>query len=82
MTLSTSINTPLKTARKRSSQSIHTVADAVQTNAGNLSRIENMKQRASPDLAERLAKHFGYAITEIHILYPERFQDVTAEAGR
>ena len=43
------------------------------SHAGNISRLENGKQRASPDLAERLAKHFGYAITEIQILYPERF---------
>ena len=35
--------------------------------------LKTRKQRASPDLAERLAKHFGYAITEIQILYPERF---------
>ena len=46
---------------------------AIGTDAGNLSRIENGKQRASPDMAEKLARHFGYAITEIQILYPERF---------
>jgi transcriptional regulator with XRE-family HTH domain len=66
--------TPLKTIRNTRSLSIHLVAAAVSTTAGNLSRIENGKQKASPELAERLAKYFGYAVTEIQILYPERFK--------
>lgn len=65
--------TPLRKLRNSRNLSIHTVAEAVGTNPGNMSRIENGKQRASPGLAERIAKYFGYAITEIQILYPERF---------
>ena len=65
--------TPLKAMRKARNQTLEAVAAAVGTDAGNLSRIENSKQKASPELAEKLAKHFGYAITEIQILYPERF---------
>ena len=64
---------PVKTLRLERGQTLSTVAAAVQTDVGNLSRIENCKQKASPELAERLAKHFGYAVTEIQILYPERF---------
>jgi transcriptional regulator with XRE-family HTH domain len=64
---------PLKAARLKCSQTLTQVAEAVGTDAGNLSRIENGKQRPSPDMAEKLARHFGYAITEIQILYPERF---------
>ena len=64
---------PLRTLRHRLKLSLDTVANHVSTNTGNLSRIENGKQRASPELAERLAKYFGYAINEIQILYPERF---------
>ena len=64
---------PVKVARLKCGQTLTQVADAVGTDAGNLSRIENGKQRASPDMAEKLARHFGYAITEIQILYPERF---------
>lgn len=67
--------TPLKAMRKARSQTLEVVAAAVGTDAGNLSRIENNKQKASPEMAEKLAKHFGYAITEIQILYPERFLD-------
>ena len=64
---------PLKAIRIQRDQTLSEVATAVGTDAGNLSRIENSKQKASPELAEKLAKHFGYAITEIQILYPERF---------
>jgi DNA-binding XRE family transcriptional regulator len=64
---------PLKATRLERRQTLQKVASAVGTDAGNLSRIENGKQRASPELAERLASHFGYAISEIQILYPDRF---------
>lgn len=67
-------STPLHAIRKRREKTLAEVAQAVGTDAGNLSRIENGKQQASPALAERLARHFGYAITEIEILYPERFR--------
>ena len=64
---------PLKTLREKRGESLHAVASAVGTDAGNLSRIDNGKQHASLALAEKLVKHFGYAINEIQILYPERF---------
>ena len=65
--------TPLKRARIERGDSIRVVAAAVKTNPGNLCRIENARQKPSPDLAERLALHFGHAITELQILYPERY---------
>ena len=64
---------PIKAVRIQRGLTLQAVAAAVGTDAGNLSRIENGKQRASAEMAEKLAKHFGYAITEIQILYPERF---------
>ena len=64
---------PLKATRIQRRQTLQKVAHAVGTDAGNLSRIENGKQRASPELAEKLASYFGYAISEIQILYPGRF---------
>ena len=63
----------IKQNRIKRGQTLLDVASAVGTNPGHLSRIENGMSNASPELAERLAKHFGYAITEIEILYPERF---------
>ena len=64
---------PLKAVRTRRGQTLDQVSQSVGTDSGNLSRIENGKQKASPDLAERLARHFGGEITELQILYPERF---------
>lgn len=43
------------------------------TDTGNLSRVELGKQQASPSLAENLSRVFDGALTEIHILYPDRF---------
>lgn len=65
----------IKTLRLQRGQTLAQVAAAVGTDAGNMSRIENGKQAASPAMAEKLAKHFGYAITEMQILYPERFEE-------
>jgi transcriptional regulator with XRE-family HTH domain len=65
----------IKTIRLRRGQTLTQVARAIGTDAGNLSRVENGKQNPSPRMAARLAKHFGYEITEIQILYPERFVD-------
>ncbi|WP_282361431.1 helix-turn-helix transcriptional regulator [Pseudomonas sp. PS01300] len=41
--------------------------------SGNLSRVEGGAQRASTGLAEKLVQVFEGDLTEIHILYPERF---------
>lgn len=43
--------------------------------SGNLSRVERGTQRASTALAEKLAQVFEGELTEIHILYPERFSE-------
>lgn len=65
--------TPLKAIRLSRNVTLYELADAVDSHPGNLSRIENAKQGASPQLAERLARHFGHAVTEMQILYPERY---------
>lgn len=72
------MHSPLKQTRLKRGQTLAQVSTAVSTNTGNLSRIENGRQTASPKLAEKLAKHFGYEITEIQIVYPERFKDGAA----
>lgn len=69
------MSTLLKKLRRQREETVYDVAAATGTNAGNISRIENGQQKPSLALAERLAKHFGYAITEIQLLYPERFQN-------
>ncbi|MDY7579369.1 helix-turn-helix transcriptional regulator [Herbaspirillum sp. RTI4] len=67
------MTSPLRAARLRQGKTLAEISHDVGTNPGNLSRIETCQQTASPALAEKLAKVFGYAITEIQILYPERF---------
>lgn len=78
--------TPLKRARLEKKWTLADVqarlvqiGDAI--DSGNLSRIERGVQRASATLAESLSKVFGGEITEIHILYPERFTDSGEEAA-
>lgn len=65
--------TPLRNARIESSLTITQVASAVGCDPGNLSRMERGIQRPSPEVAEKLAAYFGPKLTEIQILYPERF---------
>jgi transcriptional regulator with XRE-family HTH domain len=67
------MKTPLRLAREKREQTILEVATAISLDAGNLSRIERGKQVASREVAERLAKHFDHEVTEIQILYPERY---------
>lgn len=71
--------TPLRKARLSRGWTLVEVADqlasigADRTDTGNLSRIERGEQRASTLLAENLSKVFNGEITEMHILYPERY---------
>ena len=65
--------TPLKKIRLERRQSAQSIARALGVDPATISRVERGLARCSPDLAERLAKHFGGAITELQILYPERF---------
>lgn len=77
--------TPLKQARILRRWTLADVSARLaqlgdQVDTGNLSRIERGAQRASTSLAESLCKVFNNetqegveALTEMHILYPERF---------
>lgn len=76
--------TPLKKARIAKGWRLSDVVERLAqigeaTDTSNLSRLERGVQRASPQLAESLVRVFGKrAITEIHVLYPERFTEKTA----
>lgn len=66
--------TPLRQVRQARNLTLKTVADAVGIDTGSLSRIEQGKQGCSPDTAAKLAAYFGGgAISELEILYPERY---------
>jgi transcriptional regulator with XRE-family HTH domain len=79
--------TPLKQVRVKRRWTLSDVLKrlaqkGVQLDTGNLSRIERGAQRASAPLAESLCRVFDNEITEIHILYPERFQGSGVAAVR
>lgn len=74
------MKSPLRQIRERKGQTIVEVSRAVQTDPGNLSRIENAKQNASPELAEKLVKHFDGEISEVEILYPLRYMAMLPDA--
>ena len=71
--------TPLKRARLCRKWTLADVAarladEGERIDSGNLSRIERGIQRASPGLAEKLCGVFCGELTELHILYPGRYQ--------
>lgn len=67
------MQSPLRRIRTARSLTLAEVSRAVGTDPANLSRIETMKQPASAELAEKLVAYYGSGITEIEVLYPERF---------
>lgn len=78
------MNTPLRKIRIKKKYSLAKVAHFVGSDAGNISRIENAKQKPSPKLAEDLVRFFDFEISELELLYPERFcadQDFDDESG-
>ena len=49
------------------------VAAAINYDVGNLSRLERGAQTASLEIAEKLVKFYEKKITEMQILYPQRY---------
>lgn len=68
------MHSPLRILRKSQGKTLSEVALAIHLDVGNLSRIERGLQVASLDVAERLAVFFQGEISELEILYPQRFQ--------
>lgn len=64
---------PMKRARKRLGLTQQQAAKAGEVSQAHLCNVENGRERASPQLAEKLAGVLG--IPEEQILYPERFPD-------
>ncbi len=68
------MNVPLQIARRKKKLSLRALAEAAGTTAAHICNLENMKARASAEMAEKLAAALGgELITEEQILYPERF---------
>ena len=71
--IAASMNSPLRKIRLKKRLTLAAVSAAVGTDAGNLSRLERRTQVAGPDIAARLSRFFGGAISELEIIYPERY---------
>lgn len=72
--------TPLRKIREAMGLKQNAVAAAVGLDQTTYSRIEGGKSyRAGADNAEKISRYFGGAVTEIHILFPERFPEFMAK---
>lgn len=67
------MQTPLRKMREENGLTISEVALAVQIDVGNLSRIERGIQVTSIETAERISRFFEGKISEMQILYPQRY---------
>lgn len=67
------MTTPLRKMRVEKKLTISEVAIATQLDVGNLSRIERGIQVPSLETAEKLSRFFKGKITEMQILYPQRY---------
>jgi DNA-binding XRE family transcriptional regulator len=76
------MSTPLKLARLKIGVTADGLARAVGVNQSTIARIENGKKRPSPELANRIALHFGNAITRDQILFPEDYMEKTKKPVR
>ena len=66
--------TPLKRIRLERGITQATLADRIGIDQSHFSRIENDEAKASADVAAKIADEIGREwITELHILYPERY---------
>lgn len=68
------MKTPLRQARESRGLTLKEVANGVAMDPGNLSRVERGEQVPSKEIVEALAKFFDNNVTELEIIYPERFQ--------
>lgn len=74
--------TPLHIVRSKRGHSTREVAEAVGVNQSQYSRVESGKRRPSPDLANRIAKHFGNEVTRDQILFPEDYLETGKRPSR
>lgn len=73
--------TPLRKMRVEKKLTISEVAIATQLDVGNLSRIERGIQVPSLETAEKLSRFFKGKITEMQILYPQRYMKSAGTAA-
>src|SRR4051794_9335514 len=74
------MKSPLRLARERRGLTLKQVADAVSMDPGNLSRVERGEQMPAKELVAALVKFFDNLVTELQIIFPERFDADATEA--
>jgi transcriptional regulator with XRE-family HTH domain len=74
------MESPLRQARVGRGLTLQQLAAATGLDVGGLSRIERGKQIPSKATVEILVDHFGGLLTEMQLLYPERYRS-TQEAA-
>jgi transcriptional regulator with XRE-family HTH domain len=67
--------TPLKTYREKQKTPSRHVAIELNITPSHYRRVEIGETKASPELANRIAKYFGQAVTRDQILYPEDYME-------
>lgn len=73
--MANNFDTPLRKARRKRGLTLADVAESVGSDTGNISRIERGQQIPNRELLSNIVDLFkDNDITEVHILYPERFR--------
>lgn len=67
--------TPLRRRRETWGLSLRHVALATDIDIGRLSQIERALVQATPRDAEKLARFFNEQVSELEVLYPERYAE-------
>lgn len=70
------MQTPLRKMRIEKGLTISQVAKATNIDVGNLSRIERGVQLTSLENAEKITSFFNGKITEMQVLYPNKYAQV------
>ena len=67
--------TPLKKLRESRGLTQSEVCEAVGVDQTTYSKIESATHTPRKENTEAIVKYFGSAITELHIIFPERYPD-------
>ena len=73
------MNTPLRKIRLKNEMTLEELSKVAGLGISGLSRLERGQRGASKATLDRLVTHFGGAIQEAHILYPERYPNFLTE---
>ncbi|NIF57506.1 helix-turn-helix transcriptional regulator [Enterobacter sp. Ap-916] len=74
------MDTPLRKMRVERGLTLADLSVATNIDVGNLSRIERGKQLTSIETAEKISRFFDGTISEMQILYPQRYMAAQAAA--